>query len=650
MRPGRADLVVLAAYAATSFAYFGWRLLPDPGEVLLGPPGDPSIFVWSFGWWPHAIGSWVNPFHTEAIYAPDGVNLAWATTVPGLALAFSPLTVLFGPTVSYNVAALLAPALSAWTAYLLCRYLTGSLWASLVGGYVFGFSAFVLSQLNEGRLHMEAVFLVPLFALVVVRYLRCDLDGRGLAWRLGVLLALQLSLSTELATSATLALAVGLALAFWLVREARARLRSSLLPIAAGYALAGLLAAPLLVYALVDGIPGAFSGANLSRSDLLNFVLPTRLFGIGGSSLEELTVRFPRGGQESGAYLGLPLLVVLGLFAFRSRGTAAGRFLLVAAALAAVVALGDGLRVAGDAVVALPWALVDGLPLLDNVKPSRFTVYLSLVAAIAVALWISTTRGRIYARPYVLPALAVAFLVPAVWQPLYHSTPERPAFFAGGYETCLTRGETVAIFPLAMPGREAMIWQAESGFWFRMAGGSIGPGVHGVPPLEPQESDPVAWELNFRYETGRPTMERLLAYAAEHEVDRVVALESEGYPSAEQMRTFGPVQRLGGVLVAPACDEPSLAARDLTPFVRAYREQVRSGAEIGYCLGSNYHSLSVGLEPAGLLEAATPASFVAGRGLTCEPPPRGYVRRGFATPEQGVPADTYPLWVPPAEA
>jgi len=42
------------------------------------------------------------------------------------------------------------------------------------------------------------------------------------------------------------------------------------------------------------------------------------------------------------------------------------------------------------------------------------------------------------------------------------------------------------------------------------------------------------------------------------------------------------------------------------------------------------------------MRGAKPAIFVTGRGLTCPPPPAGYVRRGYAT--AGVPANTYPLY------
>ena len=157
---------------------------PHPGRDLVGYGRDPQIFVWSFAWWLHAIETFQNPFVSHAIYAPGGINLAWATTVPGLAVLFAPVTALFGPAVSYNLAAMLLPAAAAFTAYLLCKHLTRSTWAALVGGYLFGFSSYMLGQ-SQGHMHMTSVFLLPLIALATTRYLQGELDGRGFAWRLG---------------------------------------------------------------------------------------------------------------------------------------------------------------------------------------------------------------------------------------------------------------------------------------------------------------------------------------------------------------------------------------------------------------------------------------------------------------------------------
>ena len=69
------------------------------------------------------------------------------------------------------------------------------------------------------------MFLLPLVVLVLVRFVQGELDRRGLAWRLGVLLGLQLWISTEVALTLTLALAAGLGLAFWRMRAAGDRPR-----------------------------------------------------------------------------------------------------------------------------------------------------------------------------------------------------------------------------------------------------------------------------------------------------------------------------------------------------------------------------------------------------------------------------------------
>ena len=112
LRLGRGGVGPLVLYITVAFLAFGLRLLIDPGSNYVGIGADPQVFIWSFAWWPHAILHGENPFVTHAVWAPAGVNLAWTTTVPGLALLFSPLTLVAGAVASYNVAAVLMPALA----------------------------------------------------------------------------------------------------------------------------------------------------------------------------------------------------------------------------------------------------------------------------------------------------------------------------------------------------------------------------------------------------------------------------------------------------------------------------------------------------------------------------------------------------------
>jgi hypothetical protein len=546
-RRARVDVLVLLGYTSISFLYFGLRLVSHPGRAILGAGRDPQIFIWSFAWWPHAIGAGQNPFVTHAIYAPDGINLAWTTTVPALALAFTPLTLLFGPVVSYNVASMLMPALAAWTAFLLCRHLTHSLWASLVGGYLFGFSGYMLGQ-ELAHLHMTAVFLVPLVALGVVRLLEGEIDVNGLLWRLGVLLGLQFWLSTELVFTLTVALLVALVLAFCLVPGDRLRLRALLGPLAGAYALAAVIAGPLAGYAALGFTSGSINEPRLFNGDLLNFVVPTRVIALGGSHFGSLSSHFPASDAERGAYLGLPALLLVAWFAVHGRRSSVDRFLVASFAVAALITLGTGLQIEGRTVLSLPWSHLARAPLFDNVLPVRLALFGSLATAVIVALWTASHRGW---SARIMPVLAVAALVPAVWQSDYRMVPERWPFFTDGlYRNCIPRNENVAIFPYGFWGN-SMLWQAESGFWFRMAEGYLLP-----KPPPSFLADPTVLELTYTTENPKPP--QILAFARNKQVDRILSVLIYPHPSSNQMHRFGAVQLLGGVLVSPACGYPSL--------------------------------------------------------------------------------------------
>jgi hypothetical protein len=641
------DGAALVVYTAVSFVYFGVRLLPHPGRTVVGHGPDPGTWIWAFAWWPHAIGSWTNPFFTHAVYAPQGIDLAWTTTVPGLALPFAPLTLAFGPVVAFNVAAVLLPAAAAWTAYLLCRHVTGSTWASLIGGYLFGFSSFVLGQQFLGHIHMTGCFLVPLFALNVLRYLEGELDERGVWWRLALLLAWQLLISTEMTAIVTFALIVGSVLAYAFAPPLRPRLRSFLAPASAAYAAAAVIDGPSVFYLLHGFHPGSFANAGNALTDLANLLFPTQTNGLIGDSFESVSRSFDP--VEYGLYLGLPTLLVIALYAWRMRRSPGARILLSGLAVAFVLALGVALDVGGHRIVSLPWAHMRHVPVLNNIRADRFAVFVELIAAVIVALWTSQAKGRVFARPYVLPVLAVAVLVPNVALAGYRSALRQYPFFASGaYRSCIHQGDTIAVFPFGQVApvtqTDAMRWQADSGFRFRLAGGYLylyGPGDR---PLSAFGDDPIVSYLHYWNEDRlRPTMNTLLAFMATHRVSRVVTVQPADYPSPSQMRRFGPVEDAGGLLIAPACDRPSLLSRNLTPYAQQYA--AHQNATIGFCLGATYVELPYGIYRVGVFAGATHALFVKGAGLACTAP-AGYQRQGFATPAMGVPAHTYPYYAP----
>src|SRR5438034_3694332 len=209
-RRGIQAAVALGVYVFASILVFGLPVLGDlrHSYVGLGRPDlgtgftDPSVYMWSLVWWPHAIVHGMNPLVSHVVWAPQGVDLAWTTTIPGASILAWPVTELFGPVAAFNVWMLLAPALAGWTAYLLGRHVTGAFWPSLVGGYLFGFSSYELAQMTA-HLNLALIFPIPLAVLLVLLRVEGRLRPLQFVLLMAGTLALQFSVSQELAFTMT---------------------------------------------------------------------------------------------------------------------------------------------------------------------------------------------------------------------------------------------------------------------------------------------------------------------------------------------------------------------------------------------------------------------------------------------------------------
>jgi hypothetical protein len=482
----RGQLVAaLLVYLAVDFGYFGAPVLPHLGrDCACAGGGDPFDYMWFLAWWPHALLHGQNPFITHALFAPDRINLGAVDVVPGPALVMTPLTLLFGPLLAYNLVALAAPLLAAFFAFLLCRYVTGRLVPSLVGGYVFGFSAYMLGHL-EGHLDLVLVFPIPAAVHLVLRRLDDRISARRFAVLLALLLAFLFLCSQELTVTLVLTGVFALLMGYLVAPAARERIRAVVGPIA----LAGIGAVVLVgvfIYAALTGpvlhsFFNRYSDTNVA--DLLGYVVPTDVVALGHTWTHSLSAKFSGGIPENGVYLGIPLLLAIGWYAFGSWRRAATRVMVLVFVVIAVLALGSHLHVAGRVrfhigshhTIPLPWLALSKLPYLREVAPSRLAVYLFLIAAVMLALWLSSLRrGRVAAVGWALAAVGVAALVPHLGVGAWHSRPENPRLFTGtGHRKVLARGATVLALPFAQDG-PSMLWQAETGFRFRLAEGYVG--------------------------------------------------------------------------------------------------------------------------------------------------------------------------------
>jgi hypothetical protein len=250
-RPGWVEgAAAFAIYVVLWIGLLGRVAVTDPAHTCACPgEGDPASYMWALVWWPHALIHGLNPFVSHVVWTPEGGNVAAAALVPAAGLLLSPVTAAFGPIVAYNVLTLLGPVLSAWMAFRLCRYVTGRWGPSLLGGYIFGFSSYVLAH-TLGHPNLILVFLVPAAVHLVLLWL----DERVSTRRFGVLMTglitLQVLLSTEVLVSMVAFGAVALALTYLLAPERRRRIRELVPPVLGAGAVSAVLVSPYLYYAL----------------------------------------------------------------------------------------------------------------------------------------------------------------------------------------------------------------------------------------------------------------------------------------------------------------------------------------------------------------------------------------------------------------
>ncbi|HUC37835.1 MAG TPA: hypothetical protein VMR97_12030 [Acidimicrobiales bacterium] len=473
----------IGLYAAIGVVAFWHAWVSGPSQYALSGGGDQAASMWFLTWAPYSLLHGHNPLFSAYGNYPYGVNLMANTSTLPLGLLVSPVTLLFGPVVSFNLVGTLAFVLSAGAAYaLLCRFTT---WrpAAFAGGLLYGFSPYMVAQ---GIGHMNLVFvpLPPLILLlmhdVVVRQ-RGRPVLRGTA--LGLLAVVQFFLSSEVLLGTLVIGAAGVLVGALLARrEVHLRLRyaATALVTAAGIAVA-LLAYP--VWFLFDG-PAHIVGPiqafpQAYRADLLGTVLPDSLMHFSPATFARTADQFAGNATENGSYLGLPLvvLVVVGVVAlWRVRVV---RVAGILCAFAFVLSLGSRLVVHNHVTgVVLPEAIFDKLPLFKNVVPVRFSLYVTLCAAVVLAVVLERVRmAHLWRRPgaaLAVPAvLSVAVLLPVLpaW-PYHMEQVSVPAYFTSGAANAIPQGSVVLVYPFPDAGfANPESWQASTYLRFEMPGG-----------------------------------------------------------------------------------------------------------------------------------------------------------------------------------
>jgi hypothetical protein len=515
--------LALLFYLALSVALFGRHVLIDPaGHCVcsgLSATGDPPAFMWALSWWPHAITHGLNPFYSHAIWAPGGVNVATVNSIPGAALVLSPVTELAGALVSYNVLAVISPALSAFTAFVLCRQVDGKTGPAFIGGLIFGFSSYELEHLTQHP-NLFTIFFIPLFPFLAVKRLEETISRRRFVAIIAVLFIAQFLLSTELTLDIVIFGAVAFVAAYVMGGQPdRRRLRPLFAEVLAGGSVAAVIVSPYIWWAMVKAHLPPTDAASYPL-DPLNLVIPTPITLLGGHTFTNISshfpqsYRFPAGITEDVGYLGVALLAAFGAFVvtqWRARST---KVLAAVGAIAFVFALGPELTIYGHRIAPAPWRIVSGLPLFKQLLPARFMVFVDLVLAVGIASWLSIGTGRIRLR-WATAAIGVLLTFPAIQDGWWNSTPSQPRFITEGIaHRVIPAGSTVLTLPYGVYG-DGQLWQAETGFTFNLAATYV---LKALPPRYQGESAAVEMAL----QNAPPTPQSFADLLRVHHVSEIV--------------------------------------------------------------------------------------------------------------------------------
>ncbi|GAB3501843.1 glycosyl transferase [Amycolatopsis cihanbeyliensis] len=476
LRAHPADLAITSIFLLAAFLIYRplWNNL---GSGYLTNSGqDQRMWEWFFAVTAHALSNGENPLFSALQNHPDGVNLMANTAMLGLGVPLAPLTLAFGPTVTWALVltgGLLATAV-AWY-WVLSRHLVHGRVAAVVGAAFCAFAPPIISHANAHP-NFVALFVLPFLVLCLVKLAHGHRPVRT-GVLLGLLLAWQIFLGEEpLLIGATTFLIFAGAYAVQRAEHVLETLR----PLAIGLAVAAGVSLLLVAYPLWWQFFGPQSYHSLEHGLVGNDAAAFTAFATESVAGDPAVARdLSMNRTEENAFFGWPLVVLVLLAAAYLWRDAVARAITVALLGMAWLSTGLILMVDGEVTgVAGPWLGLFRAPLYESVLESRFA--LGCVPLIGILLAMTTSRILAAARPrrrWLVPLWAASLLtalLPIVPTELRtEQRPPTPDFFAeGGWREYVDPGGSVVLAPLPDTGdARGLRWQVDAGLAFPLAEG-----------------------------------------------------------------------------------------------------------------------------------------------------------------------------------
>lgn len=494
--------LVAAVFVGLAFVAL-WPVLPLDGSQLTysHPAQDPIQTVWFLAWTPFAVLHLHNPFFTNYLDYPQGVNLATNPSAMLLALLATPVTLGLGAIAGLNLLLYLALVSSALSMFCVLRSWTRWWPAAFVGALLFGFGSYMQS---EAQIHLDLSFMAlpPVFFwLLAEQVVRRRWRPARAGLVLGLVAAMQFLVDAEILTDmvimATLGLVALAAIGHRQVGERAGEVLQFL--VAAAVTVLVVLAYPLWLFvAGPQHLHKPFEGVASTESYRHDLLSPF---------LRNVEVLRRRAHHRMGLwtsnseYFGIPLVCLLLFLTVRWRRVLGVWLPALLALVTFVLSLGTNLSVDSRRTgIPLPDALFAHLPILDDLLPERWAALTWLFVAILVGVGLDRTYrwlGSVLAgrrgstgshvarrqRPAWAALLIAATCVVALWPVLshLHMTDEPVLSFPGpgnpvsrSIARHTPRGGVVLTLPrLTQADDLPMLWQADARMHFRLVQGYV---------------------------------------------------------------------------------------------------------------------------------------------------------------------------------
>ncbi len=368
-----------------------------PKDLLQGV-GDQWSAMWALGFIEHLfVESRRWSLFTDALFYPRGVDLTYSILFGfGLPLVVSiPFVHFLGVIPTYNLFIICSFILTAYSTFLLVRYLTKDMRAAFVSGIIFAFSPYHMAR-SLGHFNFSTSGMwIPLYILF---FLRAVKGGRLLD-----LVVAPLVLTLTMAANPYYFVFLG----FFTIIYVLYHVFSNRGPIVKGLLLkrlfsmgfiGSLLFLPLAWVILTHEWKDIDLYPSLSESfqwgaDLLAFFVPSRYHPLWGDLVEPLYDHFASNSTEQTVYIGY-MVLVLSLVAVLKAPREETRFWSLSALAFFVLSLGPFLHIHGKDIwklngmaitFPLPNLLLHFIPGLRALRvSSRFSVMLMLTLAVLV--------------------------------------------------------------------------------------------------------------------------------------------------------------------------------------------------------------------------------------------------------------------------